>query len=142
MIGLFDALLDRLIARPADLVAEDEGQRLTARELTALVKEEMAALKAAKVHPGEPVFLACSNRATDIAGFLAISSSGAVVVPVHRDATEATLMRLRAATCARITVNGRPDLPTLLPRKMVSVQGDPPKHRTMLEEAAAVVFTS
>lgn len=142
MTCLSDALLDRLNAHPADLVAEDDDESLTGRQLTALIKHQADALAVARVCPGEPVVLACSNRVADIAGFLAIWSRGAVVVPVHRGATEAALKQLYSTTGARITVNGRPDLPMGMPCKVVSIQGDPPKHRPMLDEAAAVVFTS
>lgn len=142
MIRLCDALLDRLAAHPANLVVEDNEERLSGHQLKALVQDETAALVAASVHPGEPVFLACSNRAADIAGFIAIWTKGAVVVPVHRQVAKATLRRLCGATGARIILNARPDLPTHLPQKMISVQGDPPKRRPMLEDAAAVVFTS
>ncbi len=140
---LSEALLDRFAATPAALVVDDGDEQLTARRLMALIEEQREALSAASLHPGEPVVLACSNRAPDIAGFLAIWASGAVIVPVHRQVTAATLAKVRSTTGARMTLNMRPDLPTLLPREsMVSVRGDPPQHRPMLDEAAAVVFTS
>lgn len=139
---LADALLDRLNGHPADLVVEDDDESLTARQLGALIEHQADVLAVARVRPGEPVVLACSNRAADIAGFLAIWSRGAVVVPVHRGTTEAALKQLYSTTGARLTVNGCPDLPTCLPRKLISVQGDPPKHRPLLDGAATVVFTS
>lgn len=142
MIHLCDAILNQLTSRPADLVVEDNEECLSGRQLKAIVQDETAALVAASVRPGEPVLLACSNQAADIAGFIAIWTKGAVVVPVHRRVTKATLRRLYGATGARITLNARPDLPTHLPQEMISVQGDAPKHRPMLEDAAAVVFTS
>ena len=142
MIRVCDAILDRLTAHPADVVVEDNEECLSSRQIKALLQDETAALVAASVQPGEPVLLACSNRAADIAGFIAIWTKGAVVVPVHRQATKATLRWLSGATGARVILNARPDLPTHLPQKMISVQGDPPKHRPMLEDAAAVVFTS
>lgn len=142
MTCLFDALLDRLDAQPSALVVEDDDESLTARQLRSLIKDQAEALSVAGVRTGEPIILACSNRAADIAGFFAIWNNGAVVVPIYRGVSEAALKQLYSTTGARMTVNGRPDLSTHLPRKLVSARGDPPKHRPMLDDAAALVFTS
>jgi len=142
MVCLSEALFDRLAACLSDPVVEDEDERLTSGQLLTLARDLVAALSAIPVCPGEPILLACSNRARDIAGFLAIWASGAVVVPIHRRATEATLTRLRNITRARVVLNSRPELPTALPDEMISIKGEPPPERPMLADAAAVVFTS
>ncbi|MGI9494072.1 MAG: class I adenylate-forming enzyme family protein [Geminicoccaceae bacterium] len=142
MVCLSELFFDRLASYPGDPVIEDEDEWLTAGQLLALARDHAAELQAIPVAPGEPVLLACSNRARDIAGFLAIWASGAVAVPVHRNAAEATLTRLRNITRARVTLNLSPERSTLLPDNQVSIQGDPPPCRPMLGEAAVVVFTS
>lgn len=94
----------------------------------------------------EPVLVAVSNRARDLAGFLGVWNAGGVVVPVHRNATANSVHYLLGYTKARVMVNTRPELPTTadLANDEVAFNLDvpPPPSRPLLRDAAVVVFTS
>ena len=104
------------------------------------------ALRALGVSDDEPVLVAISNRARDVAGLLGVWRAGAVAVPVHRASVDATVSALLERTAARFVVNARADLPAPAPLRVASpvarLDSPAPARRALLEGAALVVFTS
>ena len=94
----------------------------------------------------EPVLVAISNRARDMAGLLGVWRAGAVAIPVHRSLVDASATALFERTAARFVVNTRADLPvpTALRGAIPVARFDrpAPARRPLLHNAALVVFTS
>ena len=100
MNNLGDALIQSLKARPAELVLEDDTDVLTGADLVGRAEAVARSLEAVRARRDEPVLIACSNRAADVAGFLGVWMAGAVAVPIHRQAMPATLDRVLALSGA------------------------------------------
>jgi len=142
MNNLGDALIQSLKARPAERVLEDDTEALTGAELVGRAEVVARSLEAARARRDEPVLIACSNRAADVAGFLGVWMAGAVAVPIHRQAMPATLDRVLALSGARLICNGRPDLPAAVPTDRLTIRPVEAPRRPMLDDAATIVFTS
>ena len=103
-------------------------------------------LRALGVSGDEPVLVAISNRARDVAGLLGVWRAGAVAIPVHRASVDATVSALLGRTAARFVVNARADLPAPAALRGASpvarLDSPAPARRALLEGAALVVFTS
>ena len=98
------------------------------------------------VSDDEPVLVATSNRARDLAGLLGVWRVGAVAIPVHRASVDASACALVERTSARFVVNTREDLavPAALrgTTPVARLDQPAPPHRPLLDGAALVVFTS
>jgi acyl-CoA synthetase (AMP-forming)/AMP-acid ligase II len=107
--------------------------------------ETAESLRKAGIEADEPVLLAVSNRARDLAGLCGIWLAGGVAVPVHRASVEATTAALIERTGARLLVNMHPDLAapaSLAAGAPVASRGVPPRSRPLLSGAAFILFTS
>ncbi len=142
MKHLGDTLIQSLKARPTEVVLEDETEALTGANLVGRADAVARALEAERVRIDEPVLIACSNCAADVAGFLGVWMAGAVAVPIHRQAMPATLNRVLALSGARLIVNGRPDLAATVSPDRMTVRPVEAPRRQMLDNAATIVFTS
>ncbi len=108
--------LDVLLARACTAHAEKTAliggdERHSYADLArqgATVAEELRGHELAK---DEPVLVVVRNRPLDIAAWLGVWSSGAVVVPVHADVPAAVLEELQQRTGARYMVRGSPSYP-------------------------------
>jgi len=93
------------------------------------------ALAASGLQPAEPVIVPVSGRGLDVAAMMAVLAAGGVAVPLHRRAHPDTAAHVRAATGARLAVDGE--------AAGVAVFGDrAPAPRPALQGAAFVTFTS
>ena len=103
-------------------------------------------LRTQGVSNDEPVPVAISNRARDLAGLLGVWRAGAVAIPVHRASVDASACALVERTGARFVVNTRADLavPAALrgTTPVARLDQPAPPHRPLLGGAALVVFTS
>src|SRR5262249_55709858 len=124
----------------------DNEEQIRYHALASIAGDVADRLRRAHILPDEPVLLAVSNRARDLAGFLGIWLAGGVAVPAHRSSVDRAATPLAGRTGARLLVNMRPDLdvpaplPTEAPGACHNMQ--PPARRPMLEGAALIVFTS
>ena len=98
------------------------------------------------VSDDEPVLVAISNRARDLAGLLGVWRAGAVAIPVHRASVDASASALAERTGARFVVNARADLPVPAALRgatpVARLDRPAPSPRPLLDGAALVVFTS
>ena len=103
-------------------------------------------LRSQGVSEDEPVLVAISNRARDLAGPFGAWRAGAVAIPIHRTSVDAAASALVERTGARFVVNPRADLPVPAPLRGASpvarFDQPAPQHRPLLDGAALVVFTS
>ena len=134
MSNLGDALILALKSRLATVAVADDTESLTGADLIGRAEDIARALAAEGARADEPVLLACSNRAADVAGFLGIWIAGAVAVPIHRRATPATRDRVLMLSAARLALDGGPGGLTVHPVTAPA--------RPMLSDAATIVFTS
>src|SRR3954470_8011175 len=81
---------------------------------------------------GEPVHVRVSNQPADLAAYLGVWLAGGVVVPVHRSSPEAAVAQMAAKTRARFEWDAA----------LRAIGSEPPPGRTVLQDAALVVFTS
>lgn len=144
MVNLGQDVIDALAARPHETVVEDGETALTGAKFCDSAEAVAAALGDAAARPDEPVVVACSNRAEDVAALVGAWLSGAVAVPLHRGAATGTVEAAMDALGARLVVNARPDLETTLPGagETLTVISKSPPARPELEEAASILFTS
>ncbi len=89
-----------------------------------------------RCRPDEPVIVQVSNRACDLAAFLATWRAGGVVVPAHRAMPPAVLDQLVAATGARAVVDAAAPAPVRWLAEQSAAA------RPLLADAAFVIFTS
>ena len=130
-----DGALFAACARGGDKIAlEDASTRLSYAELAAAARETAAALRREDVGADEPVLVPVANQPRDLATFLGVWATGAVVVPVSREAPAAAIEATRAATGARFLVAGRGVVTRL-------ADAAPPA-RPLLKDAAFILFTS
>ena len=103
-------------------------------------------LRAQGVTDDEPVLVAVSNRARDLAGLLGVWRAGAVAIPVHRASVDAAASALVERSGARFVVNDRADLAMPAPLRgatpVARLDRPAPPRRPLLDGAALVVFTS
>ena len=103
-------------------------------------------LRTQRVSDDEPILVAISNRARDLAGLLGVWRAGAVAIPVHRSSVEASASALVERTGARLVVNTRADLPASAALRgavpVARFDRPAPARRLLLDGAALVVFTS
>ncbi len=90
----------------------------------------------ARCRPDEPVIVQVSNRACDLAAFIATWRAGGVVVPAHRAMPPAVLDQLVAATGARAIVDAAAPAPVRWLAEQSAAA------RPLLADAAFVIFTS
>jgi long-chain acyl-CoA synthetase len=139
--------LSAACARFADRIALIDGdEEITYRTLAAIAGEVADKLFHAGIQADEPVHLAVSNCARDLAGFFGIWLAGGVAVPVHRSSVARTAAALAERTGARLLVNMRPELEApaaLAVDSPVARRGTPPpRPRPMLAGAALIDVTS
>lgn len=129
--------------RPA---AADAGRSLSYADFARLGNSWGAQLAAAGLKAHEPVLIAVSNQAADLAAFFAVWVAKGVAVPVHRAALPATAADIAARTGARFAVNAVHGLPAPPPFRtvdpVIALRAPPPPRRPLLEGAALVVYTS
>src|SRR4051794_17208110 len=89
-------------------------------------------LTRAALRPGEPVHVRVSNRPVELAAYIGTWLAGGVVVPVHRTSPEAAVARMAAKTRARFEWDVT----------LREIGHAPPPERSLLNDAALVVFTS
>jgi acyl-CoA synthetase (AMP-forming)/AMP-acid ligase II len=134
MSNLGAALIRSLMSRPTAVAVADETEALTGADLVGGAEDIAEALAANGARVDEPVLLACSNRAADVAGFLGVWMAGAVAVPIHRRAAPTTHERILTLSGARLVLDGGADGLTI--RQVTAPE------RPMLDDAATIVFTS
>ena len=110
----------------------DGRTTLTYGEILAAADRFAHRLSRAGLKDDEPVVVAVSNIASDIAAFLAVWRAGGVVVPVHRAAPKAVTDALTTRLGNRFALDN--DVETLSP--------DPPSRRALLDGAGTIIFTS
>lgn len=145
--ALAEAIGEACATHSGRLAVADEGESLSYAELDAAAAAIAAALGQRGLQADEPVMVAVSNRARDLAAFLGVWRAGGVVVPVHRRALDATARDLIDRTGCRVVVNARPELETAPALRtgadaVGQSRSAPPPHRPLLEGAALIVFTS
>jgi acyl-CoA synthetase (AMP-forming)/AMP-acid ligase II len=128
---LEDVILCDLGSRGGSL--HGSGAQLTADEIADAVSRLAQDLRSRGLAASEPIVLNIRNEPSDVIGFLAIWSAGAVVVPLHAGAVEATREMIVRRTGARISVDAG---------SIASLGTARPPHRPLLEGAALIVFTS
>src|SRR3954470_17661279 len=90
------------------------------------------ALARAELHAHEPVHVRVSNQPLDLAAYLGVWLAGGVVVPVPRSSPNAAVAQMAAKTCARFEWDVT----------LREIGREPPPERSVLNDAALVVFTS
>jgi acyl-CoA synthetase (AMP-forming)/AMP-acid ligase II len=135
MMERLDAFLFDACGRFGGAVAlEDSEHRLSYAELAETAKAIAESLRAQEMLADEPVLVPISNAPQDIAAFLGVWAAGGVVVPVSRSAPRAATEATRAATNARLMVDGG---------KAQRLGDHPaPPNRPLLQDAALIIFTS
>ena len=146
MSNLAEQLTDAC-ARYAHCVALIDGdEQISYQTLASIAGDVAGGLRRRGIVADEPVLLAVSNRARDLAGFFGIWLAGGVALPVHRTSIERAAAALAGRTGARLIVNLRHDLeapPSLATDSPVACRNAaPPAPRPMLHGAALIVFTS
>jgi len=139
--------LSAACAHFADRIALVDGDEdISYRALAAIAGEVADKLLHAGIRADEPVLLAVSNRARDLAGFFGIWLAGGVAVPVHRTSVERAAAALADRTGARLLVNLRPELDVPAALAVDSPVGrretPPPAPRPTLAGAALIDVTS
>lgn len=109
------------------------GPACSPTNLAATAARVTRALQDRNVHSAEPVVVRIGNRAADLGSLLGIWQAGAVAVPLHVSAAEATANALLQATGARFLI----DID-----KAESCGTNAPPQRPLLRGAALVIFTS
>ena len=89
-------------------------------------------LARAALRPGEPVHVRVSNQPGDLVAYVGVWLAGGVVVPVHRTSPDAAVAHMAAKTRARFEWDGA----------LREIGQAPPPERSLLHDAALVVFTS
>ena len=113
--------------------AVDDGETtLTFGELDARVDTLATELFRGGLEIGEPVAVLVSNRADDVAGFLAVWRAGGVAVPVHRNTPTVVADKLKGRLGARFQMN----------HGVEHISDVTPATRPLLASAGTVVFTS
>lgn len=133
MTGALATILRAGLARPGVWVDELSGPGMAGPDLDAHADLVAGLLRAAGVHPHEPVHVSIGNRPLDLGTLLGIWRAGAVAVPVHRAAAPLTRTAVERATRARFRVDGL---------TLDTIADEPPPGRPLLDGAALVVFTS
>src|SRR5262245_28200528 len=109
------------------------GDACTSADIAAIGGRVAQSLRNRSVQAGEPIIVRIGNRPSDLGSLLGIWDAGAVAVPLHVTASEATGTALLNATGARLLV----DIDQL------QVCGaTAPSQRELLRDAALVIFTS
>jgi long-chain acyl-CoA synthetase len=103
------------------------------QDLLAIGERVARQLTAQHVRPAEPVHVRIGNRPSDLGALLGAWNAGAVAVPLHVSAAQATIASLTRATGARLLVDGD---------RIEAFGGAPPAERPLLKDAALVIFTS
>src|SRR5947208_14240861 len=89
-------------------------------------------LTSAALRPGEPVHVRVSNQPADLAAYIGTWLAGGVVVPVHRTSPQAVIAHMAAKAPARFEWDVT----------LREIGHAPPPERSLLNDAALVVFTS
>ncbi|MCP4327955.1 MAG: acyl--CoA ligase [Alphaproteobacteria bacterium] len=139
MNNLGDALIRAFKARPTEVALADEAGALTGADLVACAEDVARSLAAEGVRTDEPVIVACSNRAADVAAFVGVWVAGAVAVPVHRQAPRTIVDRTLAQCGARVIVD---DATATMPTDRLTIRPVAVPVRPLLDSAATIVFTS
>ncbi len=143
-MNLTETLRAACDAWPAATALTDAEEALSFAALDGAAEDLAAALRERGLLRDEPVLLAVSNRARDIAGFFGIWKAGGVVVPIHRSSLEADAQDIARRVGSRFAVTLRPDLPAPPPfgPQSISPLNQTPPERPLLAGAAAIGFTS
>lgn len=143
-MGLNDVLQAACSASPDALALTDAGEELTFGALSRMAQALAEDLSAMGLKRDDPVLLAVSSQARDIAGFLGIWQAGGVAVPIHRLSLEADVHEIAERVGSRFAVTMRPDLiaPRPFTDRMITDLGRVPPVRPLLHGAATICFTS
>jgi acyl-CoA synthetase (AMP-forming)/AMP-acid ligase II len=136
MDNLGSRLLQRFVAFADTPALNDSRQSLTYRQLCDAASAVEQALRGAGLSPDEPVIVPVANEARDPAALIGVWLAGGVAVPVARHAPSTAIETVRAATGARFCVTN------VAGQLLTGLQERPPLHRSVLEDAAIIVFTS
>lgn len=142
MANLGEDVIEALAARPSSVALDDGVETLTGGEAVERAEAVAASLRNAGARADEPVVVACSNAADDVAALLGVWLSGAVAAPLHRRAAPPTRDAALEMLGARLIVNARPRLETSLPTEALTIRPVEAPRRPALESAASIVFTS
>ncbi len=146
MSNLGDLVSEACVRHRARTALVDEGESLSYGALLTGADAVARELQRLGASDDEPVLVAVSNRARDLAGLLGVWRAGGVAIPLHRASVDATAAALAERTDARFVVNTRADLPVpAVPRGATPVarlDRPAPARRPLLDDAALVVFTS
>lgn len=143
-MSLSEILQRACIEWPNATALADGEETLTFADLDREAEVLADALRGRDALPDEPILLAVSNRARDIAGFLGIWKAGGVAVPIHRSSLESDVGDIAHRVGSRFAVTLRPDLraPAPFGENTVTVMDRTPPQRPLLNGAAAIGFTS
>jgi len=143
-MSLTETLNAACAAWSAATALTDVEEALSFAALDRAAAELAAALRDRGIHRDEPVLLAVSNRARDIAGFFGIWKAGGVVVPIHRSSLEADARDIARRVGSRFAVTMRTDLSAPAPfgSQTVSHLDQTPPDRPLLAGSAVIGFTS
>ncbi len=133
MTGALATILERGLRVAPAPVAGIGGERESSEGLLALAARVEAALKKNGIAAAEPVLLRMCNRPSDLGALLGLWRAGAVAVPLHLTAAQATYNRLRSQSGARFLLDGD---------RLEVIAAAPPPARELLREAALIMFTS
>ena len=146
MSNLGDLVSEACARHRARTALVDDGESLSYGALLTGADAIARALRSQGASDDEPVLVAVSNRARDLAGLLGVWRAGAVAIPVHRASVDASAAALAERTGARLAVNTRADLPAPAAlhgaAPVAQLDRPAPAHRPLLDRAALVVFTS
>jgi long-chain acyl-CoA synthetase len=134
-------LRDAVLAHGGRVALRGEGERLTYAQLGERIDALAASLAAAGVGPDEPVLVRVSNHPTDFAAFGAVWAAGAVAVPVHRGAVDASVEAMQHKARARLALDAIAQ-PPVATAPFAPPAGAVPAARHALRDAALVIFTS
>ncbi|WP_342641544.1 class I adenylate-forming enzyme family protein [Rhodoligotrophos ferricapiens] len=114
-------------------IADGAGGSTAAASLLGMAETMAGQLGEAGVVADEPVAVRIGNRPADLAGLLAVWRAGAVAVPVHRNAAEATVHTVFSRTGCRFAIDDG---------KLTILSDAVPPVRPLLRDAALIIFTS
>jgi len=127
------ALCRILAATAKGIVQDDTGPAWSSADIARAASGIADDLRTADIIPDEPVHISVANRAADLAALFGVWQAGAVAVPLHATAAEATRAAVHDQTRARFHV---------MDGALHVIAETPPAVRALLNGAALIVFTS
>ncbi len=140
-------VLDKACAIYGNQIAVAGPTELTYSALESKAASIAASLLAANIVPNEPVLIAVTNTAPDLAAFYGVWKAGGVAVPLHAKAVSATVSDIVLRVGSRFLVRGEQaiSLPEGIEgdgEEVVCWRSSPPGNKKILQNAAYIIFTS